>query len=122
MVCISALIILHPEMNIALSPVSCQMLTFLRRARLTLELSPWNFYAVKHQSVCMPLSFIIECLMIKSVHGALTYLQLYHCNMFINLTLRALVGRCYRKIITSTYLLPNYTFSEHSWASTRTKK
>lgn len=69
-----------------------------------------------------PLSFNIECVMIKSVHGALSCLQLYHCNMFINLTLCVLVGRCYRKIITSTYLLPNYTFSEHSWASTRTKK
>lgn len=69
-------------MSIAQFPASHQMLIFLRGARI--RIATLEFYPLKCQCVCMPLSSIILCLVIKSVHLALIFLQLHHCNIFIS--------------------------------------
>lgn len=43
------------------------------------------------QCVCMPLGSIIQCLVIKSIHLALSFFQLYHCNIFISFPLHVQV-------------------------------
>ena len=43
------------------------------------------------QCVCVPLGPIVQCLVIKSIHLALSFFRLYHCNIFISFPLHVQV-------------------------------